>query len=357
MILFSESSRNMGGQEWQLLQQMAALQAQGEAVALACRPDSRIVAEAAQNHLQTVTLPFRNSVHAPTIWRLRQWMRQQRVRACVCHSSHDSNNVALAARLLPQWPRIVRSRTYLTDRASAFAYNHLADATMLPSEFLRQQLLAQAPVQPARLHTVYPGIDFDRLQQQAADSLPEALQHWLAQTAGPLLVLVGMWRPEKGQSFMLSVLARLRQDWPNVRLVLAGAGVDEAALRAQVAALGLADAVWLGEVRPIAPLLRRADVLVMPSRYEPLGMVQIEALGLAVPVVVSDTGGIPETVRHQHSGLLCPPDDEAAWLAALTHALTQPEHMQQMALTGQADVRQRFGKAANTEALRRLLRL
>jgi glycosyltransferase involved in cell wall biosynthesis len=95
-------------------------------------------------------------------------------------------------------------------------------------------------------------------------------------------------------------------------------------------------------VRELPPLYVRSEVVVMPSFYEPLGMSQIEALGLGVPVVASRVGGIPETVHHGRTGLLAAPGDMDAWTDALTWALEHRAEMRAMATAGRADVRQRF---------------
>jgi glycosyltransferase involved in cell wall biosynthesis len=80
----------------------------------------------------------------------------------------------------------------------------------------------------------------------------------------------------------------------------------------------------------------------MPSFYEPLGMAQIEALGLGVPVVASRVGGIPETVQDRRTGLLVEPGNLEAWTEALSWALEHRAEMRAMAAAGRADVRQRF---------------
>jgi glycosyltransferase involved in cell wall biosynthesis len=71
----------------------------------------------------------------------------------------------------------------------------------------------------------------------------------------------------------------------------------------------------------VAPLYRRADLLLMPSTYEPLGMSQIEALALHCPVLASNTGGIPETVIHGQTGTLVEAGNAQAWADAIASAL------------------------------------
>ena len=95
---------------------------------------------------------------------------------------------------------------------------------------------------------------------------------------------------------------------------------------------------FAGLVRNLPALYARSELVLMPSSYEPLGMSQVEALGLGVPVVASRVGGIPETMK----GPLVPPGDVEAWVLALADALEHPAGMRAQAASSRADVRRRF---------------
>ncbi|POA97384.1 glycosyltransferase family 1 protein [Chromobacterium sinusclupearum] len=351
-ILFTESSPNVGGQELQLMQQMAMLAERGFRPMLACRPGSRVEEVALGKGLEVLPLRFRNSAHLPTILRLRSWMAKHKPRLAICHSGHDSNNLSIAARLLRQRPFLLRSRTYQPGSPSAWSYNQLVDATMLPSRYLKDCLLDNPEIHAERLHVVYPGIDFAELDENMAKPLPTAVEAWLAAGEGPVLAHAAMLRGEKGHMTLLAALHALRERWPNVRYVIAGEGGERERIVAEIERLGLQSRVLLaGMVSPVAAVLARADLVVMPSSYEPLGMSQIEALGLGVPVVVSRTGGIPETVRDGETGLLAAPGDIDAWARVLDQALSDPERMRRMAQAGRADVRARFAPEHNLRSI------
>lgn len=352
-ILFSESSPNLGGQELQLLQQMAALQAHGIETRLACRPDSRIAQVATERGLAIVPVAFRNSLHLPSIGILVRLLRAWSPEVIISHSGHDANNCAIAARLtLRRRPRLIRSRTYLPGRPSAWSYNTLSDLTLTPSEEIRSQLLANPLIRTERIRVLYPGIDIARLTQEAALPLPESLTKWLESHPGPLLVHAAMLRHEKGHAVMLAALSELRNEYPDLRYVIAGEGALRDPLEAQVRASGLQEHVlFTGLVSPIAALYRRADLVVMPSLVEPLGMSQSEALALGVPVVASHVGGIPETITDGRTGFLVQAGNIDDWVMTLRRALNQPETMQRMAMKGREFVHARFSLEANTHQL------
>jgi glycosyltransferase involved in cell wall biosynthesis len=133
-----------------------------------------------------------------------------------------------------------------------------------------------------------------------------------------VLLHAAMLRGEKGHLTILQAMNILRDSHPHWRYLVAGEGVARADIEAEIQRLGLQQRVLLaGVVSPVAPLYRRADLLLMPSTYEPLGMSQIEALALHCPVLASNTGGIPETVIHGQTGTLVEAGNAQAWAAQL----------------------------------------
>jgi glycosyltransferase involved in cell wall biosynthesis len=234
-------------------------------------------------------------------------------------------------------------RTYQHGTPHAWTYNRLFDRTLVPSEEMRGRLLANPRVRAERIAVLRPGIAFDDLDVRAAQPLDPALEQTLTRFPGRRLTHAAMLRGEKGHLFMLDVLARLRARFPDLCYVIAGEGELRETIDSKAKALGLqASVCFAGMVRELPPLYVRSELVVMPSFYEPLGMSQIEALGLSVPVVASRVGGIPETVLDRRTGVLAAPGDVEAWTEALSWALEHRAEMRAMAAAGRADVRRRF---------------
>ena len=339
-----------------MLQQMQALHARGITTHLLCRQRAKIAGKARQLQLGMTMVPFRNSLHLPSIWQVRKFLLNFQPNAIICHSGHDANVCALAARLLRKRPVILRSRTYQPDIPSAFPYNHLVDMTMVPSAALRRKILANPAIDPERVHVVYPGIAFDTIQADAKKPFAADVAGWLSRHPGPLLVHTAMMRPEKGHLFMLQVMDGLRMRYPHIRCVMAGEGEMLSAIEAQICQLDLSEHVYLaGMLNNVAPLLGRADAVVLPSTAEPLGMAQIEALALQVPVVANDVDGIPETIEQGVTGWLVQPGNILAWQNALAAILDNPEQAHQRACAGQLVVTSRFAVNRNTEQILSLI--
>jgi glycosyltransferase involved in cell wall biosynthesis len=352
-ILFTESSVNLDGQELQALQQMVALREAGIVTHLVCRKNSRIATQASQLGIAIDYIDFRNSLHLPSVMKMRSLIQTWQPDAIISHSGHDANISALSARLLAKRPVLIRSRTYQPGLAKAWTYNRLADMTIVPSAYLKQQILANPLIHPERIRVVYPGLDIAALYKDSLMALPANIANWLNERCSPasnhfVMVHAAMLRPEKGHLFMLQVVAQLIVQFPQLRYVIAGEGEEKIRIMHKVAELNLQQHVLMaGMVKPVAALLKRADIVIMPSFYEPLGMAQSEALALGTPVIASNTGGLPETVSHHRTGLLANAGDQQAWVSAIEWALTHRPQMQQMADIGHQDIQARFSIQAN----------
>jgi glycosyltransferase involved in cell wall biosynthesis len=163
------------------------------------------------------------------------------------------------------------------------------------------------------VRTGYDAVDLARVRAMGgAPRLP---------SAGRPFVFVGRFVAKKNLPFLLEAFARYRRSAGTRRLVLVGGGELEPALRAQIAALGLADAVEITgfvDAPEVARRLANARALLLPSREEQWGLVVNEALALSLPVVVSVAVGAGDTlVRHGGNGFVLPCDDTAAWAEAM----------------------------------------
>ncbi|EFI9567232.1 glycosyltransferase family 4 protein [Escherichia coli] len=346
-ILYTESSPNIGGQELQAVAQMCAMRRLGHQVMLACREHSRISAEAHRYGIPVVHIPFRNSLHPPSVLALRRLIVTFRPEMVVCHSGHDSNIVGITRRILSGGTSrfaIIRQKTYMTQNMKMFSLNHMCDVVVVPSEEMRSRLIHEMCRQSVVV--VPPGMDLAGLRKQADEALPEHIDVWLKKrSTAPVIVQVGMIRPEKGHDFMLEVLHCLKQRGVRFYWLIVGGGrrEEEARLKAKIDYLGMNDCVLMcGLLSPVAPVYRRASLMVMPSRNEAFGMAIVEATVCGVPVMASRVGGIPSVIRHGYNGTLLPPDDRAAWENALTSFLDAPECAQTMVLRGQEEMDARY---------------
>ncbi|MEP7178938.1 MAG: glycosyltransferase family 4 protein [Pseudonocardiales bacterium] len=144
---------------------------------------------------------------------------------------------------------------------------------------------------------------------------------------GPVLVFAGRLVHEKGLQTLLAASPSLRRTHPGLRLVVAGTGGHLAELQAQARRLRVARAVsWLGFVAEseLAPLLSAADVAVVPSLYEPFGIVALEVAAARTALVVAETGGLVDLVASGVTAASFPARDVSALSAAVLGVLADP---------------------------------
>lgn len=143
----------------------------------------------------------------------------------------------------------------------------------------------------------------------------------------PLLVFAGRLAHEKGLQTLLDALPALRRVHPGLRLLVAGTGGFEEHLRARSRKLRVGRAVWwtgfVAEAE-LAPLLAAADVAVVPSLYEPFGIVALEAAAVRTPLVVAETGGLRDLVTSGVAAASFPPGDATALAGAVGGILADP---------------------------------
>lgn len=354
-IIFSDSSKNIGGQELQALQQMRSLNHAGHQTLLLAKPGSAILDRAKSQGLAVLEVSFRNAFHVPSLLKIWKIVEAKMPDSMICHGSHDALICALVGKFAKwfggQSISVIRVKTFQHGYPLSFAYNYLFSKTITPSQFLREKFLLNPSIHPQKIQVLYPGIDFSGLEGDT-DALPQHIRTWLDTHPGEVISHGAILRGEKGHSIILKALVQVKKSFPNVRYLIAGEGQDRPLLEAEILALNLQDNVLLtGILQKIAPLLKVSDVAVLPSLIEPLGMFQIEAQYLEVPTIASNIGGIPETLLDQKTALLVQSGDVEQWAEAIVWMLSNASAGKAMAREGKQYVKNKFSLDANTTGL------
>jgi glycosyltransferase involved in cell wall biosynthesis len=149
------------------------------------------------------------------------------------------------------------------------------------------------------------------------------------------LLCIGRLIAIKGHLVLLRALAQARLRVPGLALDIAGRGPLEPALKAFARELGIEDAVrFLGFVTPVQRAIQDAAIIVVPSLGEGFGMVALEAMERARPVIASAVGGLPEIVAHGETGLVVPPGDAEALADAIVTLAGDHERVTAMGRAG-----------------------
>jgi len=198
-------------------------------------------------------------------------------------------------------------------------FMHKATTIVAISDAVREFHI-RAGLPASKLVTIHYGLD--EAPSRPSELTPE--QAGVAEGA-PLVLAVGRLIEQKDHATLLAAFARVREQHPEARLAILGWGPLEQETRERAAALGLAGSVLLpGRVEPSA-WLARADVFAHTSRWEGFGIVLLEAMLAALPVVATRASAIPEIVADGITGLLAAPGDADAIAAAIGALLADPD--------------------------------
>lgn len=202
------------------------------------------------------------------------------------------------------------------------AHNRLLDpftyATVACAASQRQVLLGEG-VAAAKIVHIPNGIPVARLREEAAAAPGREL---LGLPAGPLVLQVGVFRPEKNQLGALEAFPAVRERVPGAQLVFAGDGPTMAAVEARATELGGGWAHFLGARDDVPALLAHAELMLLPSLADAMPMTVLEALAVGTPVVASDVGDVASMLGE--SGICVSPGNGEALAAAVARVLGEP---------------------------------
>ncbi len=204
-------------------------------------------------------------------------------------------------------------KMFLIDRLTQF----IPTKVIAVSQAVKKSLLKHG-IEEKRIAVIQNGIDVSKYTD-----LPKARNEIFT------YIFVGRLIRQKGVDILLQAFATV----PNARLKIVGRGAEEEALKKIVSELGLTERIeFLGTRQDVPELLKSADCFVLPSRYEGLPMVLLEAIAAGNLIIVSDFESATEVITNEESGLIIPKENVEALVRAMKRVM-QDEPLQQKLLT------------------------
>ena len=243
--------------------------------------------------------------------------------------------VSSAHNVVPkERPTLVRIENFLDRLQSRWT-----DAVFCVTGQVMQSMKDDAGLPRDKLVTIENGLPFPR----ESDRRPAEVRRRLDfPEAAKILAVIGRFSTQKNHTGFLEALEHVRRHHPDVLALFVGEGELESAVREQVTARNLGDAVcFLGQRRDVPVLLEALDLLVVPSLWEGLPNVMLEAMAAGVPVVATSVGGIPDVLTDRVTGIVCRPTPEGL-TDAMDWALAHPSEMERMARASSDLIRARY---------------
>jgi N-acetyl-alpha-D-glucosaminyl L-malate synthase BshA len=216
-----------------------------------------------------------------------------------------------------------------------------SDALTAVSEYLRRETFNAFGCAGCAVEVIHNFIDpevYDR------HKYPSTIRDQV-QAGRKVLMHISNFRPVKRVRDVVRIFAHVARAMPSV-LVMVGDGPERVTAEKEAEMLGVADqAMFLGRIDAIAPLLAGADLFLLPTERESFGLSALEALACGVPVIGARAGGLPEVVRDGVTGFLRDVGDVEGMSAAAVDILSSPEKWQAMSEAAAADARERFSQS------------
>lgn len=220
---------------------------------------------------------------------------------------------------------------------------HEAARLLVCSEYMKWEVTRLLELSPGNVEVIPNGVD-GRAWQAPPRAVTAARSRFAG--AGPLVGFAGRLVYEKGVQHLVGAVPRLRAEHPGLRVVIAGDGPYRPELQEEARRLKLQRAVsftgFLTE-RELPAIFAATDATVVPSLYEPFGMVALEAAAAGAPLAVAATGGLAEIVKPGVTGVTFPHSDPEALASAVSTLLTDEVFARRVAREAKTMVAERYG--------------
>lgn len=352
-IIQSCGSASWGGLEMQTVKIAAALSARGHRVTMLCVGGSTLHRQAMEVGLMTMPLLGGVGGKAVAALRIAALLRRESWEVIHTHLSSDLGVLVPGIRLARWAGRLLLTKRMGSSLSKKDPLHRLlyrrVDNIFTVSEYVRQNVIDTCPVPPGKVHRMHNGLSLENYRPERYDR--REVRRGLGIDPEALVIgIIGRLTPKKGHQEFLEAAAILARQYPDrlTFLIVGGASHEEEAYERKIQRRVAGDpllqprVVFSGFRSDIPRMLAAIDLLAFPSYKEAFGNTLLEAMAMGVPVVASNSGGVPEIIEAGISGILMPPRDGPALAAGLQKLIEDPEQRRRLAQNGREVVAQRF---------------
>lgn len=217
----------------------------------------------------------------------------------------------------------------------------LANKVVAVAAKVKEDLILKGGIDPNKIITIYNGIAIDKFK---ASRDKQSIRKELGLDSQPPIVgIVGRLVSEKGIGYFLQAASRIKKNIPRIKFLIVGNGPSEQELQDLAKNLRIfQDCLFTGFRRDIADIISIFEIGVLPSLCEPFGLIILEYMVLAKPIVATNTGGVPEIIEDGKTGILVAPKNPEQLAQAITSLLNNTKKAQQMGENARKAVESKF---------------
>lgn len=288
----------------------------------ALREGGPLEAELVDAGIEVIRMPPMNRADYFRFWKLHKVMRATQPAIIHTHNTEPLTDGTLAAILagVPVRVHTDHARRFpdkLRYMVSEWLLSHFLSQFVAVSEQTKHDLVRYEKIRPGSIKVVFNGIDGAKYGVRI-DKENKRTELGIGPSRTPILGVAARLTEQKGIAYLLQATKLLCKDFPHVLLVIAGEGEFSQVLHDEADRLGIADNVlFLGPRLDIHEVLQVLDIFVLPSLYEGLPLVLLEAMAASLPIVTTDVGGVRHAVRDGVNGIVVKTRDAYALYAAI----------------------------------------
>lgn len=231
------------------------------------------------------------------------------------------------------------------------ANSNLVQAMTCVSESTRKFCIEKQGMKDDKLYTIYNGLASEpKLSSVDKNNAKERIYKEFGFAPENVIIsMIARLYPQKGHAVLIPIIPDLLKTFPCARFLIIGSGPLRTQIERHIHEMNVSDKVILTGTRSdVEHLLDASTLLILPSLWEGMPNILLEAMAAGTPVIASDIDGCSEIISNGITGLLVPPGDKTALKTAITHFLINPELAKQIAQNAQAIVHAEFSQETTT---------
>ena len=345
-VLHIDTESKWGGGQKQTLYLVKELHARGVNTCIICKPRSELLHHCRRQDVPADQLNVRFELDFFAARKIARMFRRGNFNIIHAHTGHAHAAAVMAAGFVkPTAPVVVTRRTIFKIKPGWLNNNKYIQPNIkyIAISTAVKDVLVQAGVADTNVQVIPIGIDLKSIEGPDNRPIEVIRQEFEISSDDFVIGAVGGLVELKGHRFLLESVANLKDDVPEIKCIIVGAGTLRDSLENLTEKLGIHDrVVFTGFREDAMDIMRTFNVMVVPSLSEGFSNVALEAMALGKPVIASDVGGLKDLVRDSENGILVPVKNGEEIALAVKRYHQNPDYAQQLGHQARHDVQNKF---------------